>query len=167
MKRRALLTLGAAALATASSGVVLAAKGALKLKRIDNMDIYTPNVPRLVDFYTKTLGLPFFLPYEPEKEWAAIDFGNLTLYVFKSNQGDHAPRRPGDRRVPGIDAFAFEVDDLDSAMAALEGKVEWLGPKAETWNHPNGTHYRYRSFYDPDGNKMYVTEPHKTAASSR
>ena len=35
----------------------------LKLKRIDNMDILTNDVQRLVDFYHGTLGLGFFLPY--------------------------------------------------------------------------------------------------------
>jgi isopenicillin-N N-acyltransferase-like protein len=41
--------------------------------------------------------------------------------------------------------------------------VEWLTAEPTTWEHPSGTHYRYRAFYDPDGNKMYVTEPHKIA----
>lgn len=34
----------------------------LKLKRIDNMDIVTRDVQRLVDFYHGVLGLDFFLP---------------------------------------------------------------------------------------------------------
>jgi glyoxylase I family protein len=55
------------------------------------------------------------------------------------------------------------VDDLDASILALDGKVDWLQPKPATWSHPSGTHYRYRSFYDPDGNKLYVTEPHKLA----
>jgi len=174
--RRNILAAAIGLIAAATTKVVEAAgpgaaprpaKGAGKaprLKRIDNMDIYTGNVPRLVDFYTKTLGLSFFLPYEPEKEWAAIEFGNLTLYVFKADKGVHEPRRDAQYRRPGIDAFAFEVDNLDEAMKALEGKVEWLTAEPVKWEHPSGTHYRYRSFYDPDGNKMYVTEPHKVAA---
>ena len=133
----------------------------LKLKRIDNMDIYTRNVDRLVDFYTKTLGLHFFLPYEPDKEWAAIDFGNVTVYIFKADRGEYAPRRLCVGRVPGFDSFAFEVENVDEAIRALDTKVEWCQDETQTWVHPSGTHYRYRAFYDPDGNKMYVTEPHK------
>ena len=137
------------------------ALGGVRLKRIDNMDIYTKNLPRMVEFYTGTLGLKFFLPYEPDKGWTAIDFGNLTLFMFDANMGEHAPPRPGDRRIPGIDSFAFEVDDVDKAVQALDGKVTWCQSAIQLWTHPSGTHYRYRAFYDPDGNKLYVTQPHK------
>lgn len=132
------------------------------LKRIDNMDILTRDVGRLVDFYHGVLGLPFFLPYQAEEEWAAIDLGNLTLYLFKSEVGEHAPRRTeiNPDNAPGMDSFAFEVDDLDEALRELQGKVEWVTEETITWKHPAGTWYRYRPFYDPDGNMLYVTEPH-------
>lgn len=134
----------------------------IALKRIDNLDILGRDIPALVDFYHGVLGLPFLLPYVPEEEWAAIDAGNLTIYLFKSEQGEHAPRRTAVNadNAPGLDSFAFEVEDLDDALAALEGKVEWAHPEVVTWKHPSGTWYRYRPFYDPDGNMLYVTEPH-------
>jgi catechol 2,3-dioxygenase-like lactoylglutathione lyase family enzyme len=171
LQRRDLLALvGAAGLSILSESLLAAPDtlknppaqrlGKLRLKRIDNMDIYTTNLPRLVNFYTNTLGLNFFLPYEPDKDWAAVDFGNLTCYMFKANLGEHAPPRPIGR-IPGLDSFAFEVDDLDASILALDGSVDWLQQKPATWSHPNGTHYRYRAFYDPDGNKLYLTEPHK------
>ena len=47
----------------------------------------------MVDFYHGTLGLPFLLPYQPEEEWAAIEAGNVTIYIFKSEVGEHEPRR--------------------------------------------------------------------------
>ncbi|MFF2300513.1 C45 family autoproteolytic acyltransferase/hydolase [Arthrobacter sp. NPDC058127] len=135
----------------------------LNLKRIDNMDILTRDVDKLVDFYHGTLGLAFHLPYEPDEEWAAINMGNLTLYIFKSEVGEHAPRRTAinEENAPGFDSFAFEVDDLDQAEAHLDGKVEWVVERIE-WKHPNGTWYRYRPFFDPDGNMIYITEPHIT-----
>lgn len=138
----------------------------LKLKRIDNMDIMTRDVGRLVDFYAGTLGLPFFLPYEPGRGWAAIDLGNLTLYILETTHPGTVHRRatPSGEAAPGLDSFAFEVDDLDAAMAALEGKVAWITAVPGTWRHAGGTHYRFRAFFDPDGNKLYVTEPHKAAA---
>ncbi|HWA41652.1 MAG TPA: VOC family protein [Hypericibacter adhaerens] len=139
----------------------------LKLKRIDNMDIVTRDVGRLVDFYHGILGLDFFLPYAPGQSWAAIDLGNLTLYVLKTELGQPAPRRAatGAQNPPGLDSIAFEVEDLDEAMAALEGKVEWVAAQIGTWRHASGTHYRFRAFYDPDGNKLFVTEPHKVPAA--
>ena len=46
-------------------------------------------------------------------------------------------------------------------MAELDGKVEWVDDEIITWKHPSGTWYRYRPFFDPEGNMLYVTEPHK------
>lgn len=140
----------------------------VKLKRIDNMDILTPDVQRLVDFYHGTLGLPFFFPYQPEEHWAAIETGNLTLYIFRTEDTTPVQRRTAvnlkDR--PGFDSFAFEVDDLDAAMRELEGRVEWVVAEPIEWRHPSGTHYRYRPLFDPDGNMLYVTEPHKVGRAS-
>lgn len=137
----------------------------LKIKRIDNMDILTRDVPRLVEFYHGLLGLPFFLPYEDKQEWAAIDAGNLTIYVFKSEVGAHEPRRTpiNLENAPGFDSFAFEVDNLDAAVEFLDPHVDWAGDKQIEWAHPSGVWYRYRPFYDPDGNMLYVTEPHTGA----
>lgn len=131
------------------------------LKRIDNMDILTRDVDTLVQFYHGVLGLPFHLPYEKDEEWAAINLGNVTLYIFKSEVGEHAPRRTAVNpdNPPGYDSIAFEVDDLDAAEAELDGHVEWVDERIE-WKHPNGTWYRYRPFFDPDGNMLYITEPH-------
>ncbi|CUR58008.1 putative acyltransferase [metagenome] len=132
------------------------------LKRIDNMDILTRDVDRLVDFYHGVLGLPFHLPYEKEEEWAAIDLGNLTLYLFKSEVGEHAPKRTAVNleNAPGYDSMAFEVDDLDATESELDGQVEWVDERIE-WKHPSGAWYRYRPFFDPDGNMVYITEPHR------
>jgi hypothetical protein len=108
---------------------------------------------------------PFFLPYAEDEEWAAIDAGNLTIYIFKSERGEHAPRRTAinPENAPGFDSFAFEVDDLDAAISELDGRVEWTNPDIIEWRHPSGTWYRYRPFYDPEGNMLYVTEPHKAS----
>ena len=142
----------------------------LKLARIDNMDILTHDVQALVDFYHGVLGLPFHLPYEPSddpaEQWAAIDAGNLTIYIFRCLPGEHAPKRTEVNldNVPGYDSFAFHVEDLDQALAELDGRVEWVTEEIITWKHPSGTWYRYRPFYDPDGNMLYVTEPHPAGA---
>lgn len=134
------------------------------LERIDNLDILCKDVGAMVSFYHDALGLPFFLPYVPDEEWAAIEAGNLTIYIFKSEQGEHAPRRTpvNSENAPGFDSFAFQVADLDAAIAELDGKVEWASDEIIEWRHPSGTWYRYRPFYDPEGNMLYVTEPHTT-----
>lgn len=134
----------------------------LNLKRMDNFDILTRDVQGLVDFYHGTLGLPFFLPYEREEKWASIDLGNVVLYIFHTTHDSVVRRRSSvNLEDPvGMDSFAFEIDNLDDTMAALDGRVEWLHDEITTWQHPSGVWYRYRPFFDPDGNMIYVTEPH-------
>jgi len=129
---------------------------------IDNADILTKDVPRLVDFYHGLLGLPFFLPYEPEQGWAAIDFGNVVVYIFDTQVGEHAPLRShvNPENPPGLDSFAIAVEDLDAAVDFLEGKVKFGSEENIPWHHPSGVWYRFRPFYDPDGNMIYATEPH-------
>jgi hypothetical protein len=127
------------------------------------MDVLCKDVERLVNFFHETLELPFFLPYKTGQDWAAIDAGNITIYIFRSEKGQHAPIRTpiNPENAPGIDSLAFEVEDLDSAIQILTSRgVNWAGDITH-WNHPSGTWYRYRPFYDPEGNMMYVTEPHK------
>jgi catechol 2,3-dioxygenase-like lactoylglutathione lyase family enzyme len=130
--------------------------------RVDNSDINTRDVQRLVDFYHGVLGLPFFLPYEEGQGWAAIDTGGLVFYIFPTEVGEHPEPRTtnNEENPPGLDSFAFAVEDLDVAIAALEGKVDWFDAEIGDWHHPSGVWYRYRGFHDPDGNLLYVTEPH-------
>ena len=133
----------------------------VKLKRIDNSDILCKDLEKTVHFYHDVLGLPFFLPYKPEEGWAAVDAGNLTFYIFATPVGEHEPKRSvvNTESAPGLDSFAFEVDDLDEAVADLTANgVEWAGPVIR-WDHPMAW-YRYRAMYDPEGNMLYVTEPH-------
>jgi isopenicillin-N N-acyltransferase-like protein len=135
----------------------------ITLKRIDNLDVLCKDADKLASFYHEILGLPFFLEYKKGQGWASIDAGNLTIYIFTSEKGTHAPRRTpvNPDNPPGFDSFAFEIDDLDAAITELTARgVEWAG-EVTHWKHPSGTWYRYRPFYDPEGNMLYVTEPHK------
>lgn len=134
----------------------------LQLQRIDNMDILSNNFDQMVEFYTQTLELPFFLPYEAGSGWAAIDFGNLTLYLFATQHDAPVHRRSGvnEEDPQGFDSIAFEVASLQEAYEALGAKVQWLAEEPTVWKHPSGRWYQYRAFFDPDGNMIYVTEPH-------
>jgi isopenicillin-N N-acyltransferase-like protein len=132
------------------------------LGRIDNLDVLCHDLDEMARFYHETLGFPFFLPYGPGQDWAAIQAGDVTVYLLRTAAEGRAPRRSSvtEQDPPGIDSFAFEVTDLDKAAAELDGRVEWAGP-AEVWEHPGGTFYRHRAFYDPEGNLLHLTEPHK------
>ena len=127
------------------------------------MDIVCEDLPETVRFYTEVLGLPFFLPYKHGQPWAAVDAGNIVLFLFPGNGEPPPKRRPPSKpdSPPGLDSLGFAVDDLDAAIAALDRKVQWALPEPREWRHPSGTWYRFRSFYDPVGNLLSVTEPHK------
>lgn len=130
--------------------------------RIDNVDLLCNDLEATVAFYHEVIGLPYFLPYEPDQGWAALDAGNLTLYIFATTNTEREPRRTTANEInrPGWDSLAFETEDLDATIAELDDKVEWADDVIK-WEHPSGTWYRYRPIYDPEGNMFYVTEPHK------
>lgn len=130
------------------------------LKGMDNHDIACVDVDVLYDFYVNTLGLTPAYPYEKEEEWFAASAGTTTLYFFKG-AGEHLPKMGPDinHNRPGIESLTFLVDDLDAAVTELDGKVEWAAP-AEKWTHPNGSWFYFRPFYDPEGNKLCISEAH-------
>jgi isopenicillin-N N-acyltransferase-like protein len=78
----------------------------------------------------------------------------------------------------GVHSFAAQVDDIDEAIAALdEHKVEWAGD-LKTYGAGQflddvpgddfkGIWYRFRSFYDPEGNVMHICEVHPPAGFDR
>jgi catechol 2,3-dioxygenase-like lactoylglutathione lyase family enzyme len=127
----------------------------VKLKRLDNIDVLCADVERMVAFYGGVLGLELRLPYESGQGWAGYRAGDVVIYLIEEGVGPHAPpRRTGGANPPGIDSFAFEVDDLDEAIAHFDSlAVSWAGEiVASEW-------YRYRGLHDPEGNLVYLTEP--------
>jgi catechol 2,3-dioxygenase-like lactoylglutathione lyase family enzyme len=127
-------------------------------KRLDNIDVICADVEPLREFYGDVLGLPLRLPYEPGQGWIGFRAGDAVIYFIeeeKEASGPHPPPRfSGRPNPPGIDSFAFEVDDLDAAIAELDQRqVRWAGEIIESeW-------YRYRGLHDPEGNLIYLTEP--------
>jgi catechol 2,3-dioxygenase-like lactoylglutathione lyase family enzyme len=124
-------------------------------KRLDNIDVLCTDIEPMREFYADTLGLPLRLPYEPGQGWVGFRAGDVVIYLIEEGAGPHPPPRfTGAANPPGIDSFAFEVDDLDDAIAQLDGiGVPWAGEIVTSeW-------YRYRGLHDPEGNLVYLTEP--------
>jgi catechol 2,3-dioxygenase-like lactoylglutathione lyase family enzyme len=126
-----------------------------RLKRLDNIDVLCTDVDGIVAFYGGVLGLELRLPYEPGQGWVGYRAGDVVIYFIEEGSGSHPPPRfTAGPNPPGIDSFAFEVDDLDAAIAHYEALgVSWAGDVvASEW-------YRYRGLHDPEGNLVYLTEP--------
>jgi catechol 2,3-dioxygenase-like lactoylglutathione lyase family enzyme len=125
------------------------------LKRLDNIDVICTDVDALVGFYGDVLGLELRLPYGSGQGWAGFRAGDVVIYFIEEGVGPHPPPRfTGGENPPGIDSFAFEVDDLDVAIGELDRRgVSWAGEIVTSeW-------YRYRGLHDPEGNLVYLTEP--------
>jgi catechol 2,3-dioxygenase-like lactoylglutathione lyase family enzyme len=124
-------------------------------KRLDNIDVLCTDIEPMRAFYCEVLGLPLRLPYEPGQGWVGFRAGDVVIYLIEDGAGRHPPPRfTGAPNPPGIDSFAFEVDDLDDAIAQLDAiGVPWAGEIVTSeW-------YRYRGLHDPEGNLVYLTEP--------
>lgn len=124
-------------------------------KRLDNLDVLCTDIEPMRRFYAEVLELPLRLPYDPGQGWVGFRAGDVVIYLIEEGGAPHPPPRfTGASNPPGIDSFAFEVDDLDEAIAELERRgVTWAGEIVESeW-------YRYRGLHDPEGNLVYLTEP--------
>ena len=127
----------------------------MKLRRLDNIDVLCSDVGQMVAFYGGILELDLRLSYEPGQGWAGYRAGDVVIYFIEEGDGPHPPPRfTAGRNPPGIDSFAFEVDDLDTAIVHFTRRgVAWAGEIVESeW-------YRYRGLHDPEGNLVYLTEP--------
>ena len=154
----------------------------LKLKRLDNMDIVVNDFATMVDFYRNVLGLPLHPHgYEPEKGWAMFMCGDVDLVLLSVPDADRGERRRTanyNEDPAGVHSFAAEVDDIDEAIAALDrhgitwagdtniyGAGEFLGEVPG--DDFAGIWYKFRSFYDPEGNVMHICEVHPPAGFDR
>ena len=154
----------------------------LKLKRLDNMDIVVNDFATMVDFYRNVLGLPLHPHgYEPEKGWAMFMCGDVDLVLLSVPDADRGERRRTanyNEDPAGVHSFAAEVDDIGEAIAALDrhgitwaGETNIYGAGEFLGEVPGddfaGIWYKFRSFYDPEGNVMHICEVHPPAGFDR
>ena len=122
------------------------------IKRLDNIGVAVTDVRRAVAFFTEKLGLQ-------GQAWSDdggnVTIGDVSLFIFRTGKANAVGRTPEFSGNPvGIDHLAFEVDDLDQAIAEMEGKGvvfvhDTVGEKGK---------FRYRGTQDPDGNMVFVIE---------
>ena len=146
----------------------------IRLGRVGHIGIHVSDMDRAVAFYRKVLGL------KVTGRWGPPDFGRPICFM-RINDKHHDvvlfelsedARKAGiesvdsrDRKSPGIDHLAFEVESREHWLAALDHVracgVEIVsgpyvhGPEGgEKFKGGSGSHAFY--FLDPDGNRLEV-----------
>jgi predicted enzyme related to lactoylglutathione lyase len=110
---------------------------------VDFVAVSTHDLPKAVDFYGDTLGLPRSV-YLQERNYAEFELGNLTLSVIDAEKMglEHSVRGQ---------QIAMHVDDVAGARAELERRgVEFHGETLDT----GVCHMAF--FNDPDGNPLML-----------
>jgi glyoxylase I family protein len=119
----------------------------MKLNRIHHVAIICSDYERSKEFYTKILGFEIMKEtYRPERDSYKLDLrmtngDQIELFSFPNR-----PPRPSYPEALGLRHLAFEVDDIDQAVAELQA----LGVHVEDIRIDPVTGKRFTFFEDPD-----------------
>ena len=102
----------------------------MRLKRVDHLGVIVDDLDGALQSFTEQLGLELdhVEQYGDELDIAFLPCGGTLVELIKprTNEGSNADYL--NEHGPGIQHVAFEVDDLDAALAELGGRgVEPLG----------------------------------------
>lgn len=119
----------------------------LKLNNIHHAAVICSDYEKSKDFYVRVLGLPVIREtYRAERQSYKLDLQvgdghQIELFSFPD-----APERPSYPEARGLRHLAFEVDDIEAAVKALEAEEIAVEPIRvdET------TGKRFTFFFDPD-----------------
>jgi catechol 2,3-dioxygenase-like lactoylglutathione lyase family enzyme len=118
----------------------------MPLKALEHVNIRTPDVEALANFYCDVLGLV-------RGPRPAFDFPGAWLYLG-DRQVVHLVGVPAESRPTGtlrLEHFAFSADDIEALLAILQ-----LREIPFRVGMPPGFPLRQVSFCDPDGNRLHV-----------
>jgi glyoxylase I family protein len=132
----------------------------LKITKLDTLDLLSADVPRMAAFYHDVLGLPFYEPWDGDETLVSFDLHNIVICIMHTTATAPVPKHSMEFSTDpqGFDSIALKVDDLDDAIAAIDGKVEWINAEPFEMRRDNGIYFRNRAFRDPDGNLIYIQE---------
>lgn len=99
-------------------------------------------------FYTQVIGLTILREvYREQRNSYKLDLGVNGLYQVELFSFPEPPPRPSRPEAAGLRHLAFEVDEIDEAVA----HVESYGITVEPIRIDEFTNKRYTFFADPDG----------------
>lgn len=120
----------------------------MKLNKVHHIAIICSDYRKSLDFYVNTLGLRVIAEnYRPERESYKTDLALGGDYIIELFSFPDPPKRPTRPEAAGLRHLAFEVDDIDTAVAELDDK----NVAHEDIRTDEYTSKRFVFFQDPDG----------------
>ncbi|MFT3932288.1 MAG: VOC family protein [Chitinophagaceae bacterium] len=127
----------------------------LALNRIQHVAIICSDYVVSKKFYTETLGLPIVKEtYRAERNSYKLDLKVGDVYQVELFSFPNPPARPSRPEACGLRHLAFEVNDIDAAVAALNEK----GVITEPIRIDEITGKRFTFFADPDNLPLELYE---------
>lgn len=127
----------------------------MRISRLHHVAIICSDYERSKRFYTGVLGLPVIAEtYRSARDSYKLDLAlpdgsQIELFSFPN-----APARPSYPEAQGLRHLAFEVPDIDAAVAHLQAN----GIEAEPLRTDELTGGRFTFFADPDGLPLELCE---------
>jgi len=119
-----------------------------KLNRVHHIAVICTDYEKSKHFYTQVLGLTILREvYREQRNSYKLDLEVNGLYQVELFSFPEPPPRPSRPEAAGLRHLAFEVDEIDEAVA----HVESYGITVEPIRIDEFTNKRYTFFADPDG----------------
>lgn len=116
--------------------------------KIHHIAIICSDYPKSKRFYTEVLGLEIIREvYRAARQSYKLDLALHGHYVIELFSFPDPPRRPSRPEAVGLRHLAFEVEDLDAAVA----RVKTFGIEPEPIRVDEFTDKRFTFIADPDG----------------
>jgi glyoxylase I family protein len=127
----------------------------LKLNRVHHIAIICSDYAKSKQFYTEVLGLKIAREvYREQRKSYKLDLEVGNLYQIELFSFPNPPARPSRPEAAGLRHLAFEVDDLDEAVAHITS----FGVDIEPIRVDEFTGKRFTFFADPDGLPLELYE---------
>ena len=119
----------------------------MKINKIHHIAIICSDYQASKKFYTEVLGLRVKKEtYRAERDSYKLDLMLDDNYIIELFSFPHPPARPSRPEAVGLRHLAFEVEDLEAAIAYLEQKG--IPTEGVRWDEITGK--RFTFFNDPD-----------------
>lgn len=127
----------------------------LKLNRVHHIAIICSDYQKSKQFYVEILGLTIVGEvYREQRQSYKLDLAVGNLYQIELFSFPHPPPRPSRPESAGLRHLAFEVDELDEAVAHISS----FGVEVEPVRVDEFTGKRFTFFADPDGLPLELYE---------